>query len=77
MNIASVGKVFVNRNPRFSISLCYPRGVLLLTLSIACCIPLFEYSTSHVKNLLQEMDMLKKNKYVSWIFLAYFRINNC
>ena len=62
VNIASVGKVFVNRNPRFSISLCYPRGVLLLTLSIACCIPLFEYSASHVKKSVTGNGHAKKEQ---------------
>ena len=45
---ASMEEVFVNKNPKSSISLCYARGTLLLTLNIIN-IPVFEYSTNHVK----------------------------
>ncbi|AHX04569.1 crossover junction endodeoxyribonuclease RuvC [Ehrlichia japonica] len=47
---ASMEEVFVNKNPKSSISLCYARGILLLTLNIIN-IPVFEYSTNYVKKL--------------------------
>ncbi|MGN7618870.1 MAG: crossover junction endodeoxyribonuclease RuvC [Ehrlichia sp.] len=45
---ASMEEVFINKNPKSSMLLCYARCALILTLSIKG-VPLFEYSTNYVK----------------------------
>ncbi|QGR02105.1 crossover junction endodeoxyribonuclease RuvC [Ehrlichia ruminantium] len=61
VNIASIEEVFINKNPKSSISLCYARGTILLTLSITNT-PLFEYSANRVKKSITGNGHAKKEQ---------------
>lgn len=54
-------EVFINKNPRSSISLCYARGVLLLTLNTMN-IQVFEYSSNYVKKSITGNGHAKKEQ---------------
>ena len=58
---ASMEEVFINKNPKSSILLCYARGVLLLTLNIAN-VPVSEYSTNYVKKSITGNGHAKKEQ---------------
>lgn len=58
---ASMEEIFINKNPKSSISLCYARGILLLTLSTKD-IPVFEYSTNYVKKSITGNGHAKKEQ---------------
>ncbi|AUO54318.1 crossover junction endodeoxyribonuclease RuvC [Ehrlichia canis] len=61
INSASMEEVFINKNPRSSISLCYARGVLLLTLNTMN-IQVFEYSSNYVKKSITGNGHAKKEQ---------------
>ena len=58
---ASMEEVFINKNPKSSISLCYARGILLLTLNIAN-VPVFEYAANYVKKSITGNGHAKKEQ---------------
>ena len=58
---ASMEEVFINKNPRSSISLCHARGALMLTLSTAN-VQVFEYSTNYVKKSITGNGHAKKEQ---------------
>ncbi|QLK57436.1 crossover junction endodeoxyribonuclease RuvC [Ehrlichia ruminantium] len=61
VDTASMEEIFINKNPKSSTLLCYARGVLLLTLNVAC-IPLFEYSANRVKKSITGNGHAKKEQ---------------
>ncbi|QXK92322.1 crossover junction endodeoxyribonuclease RuvC [Neoehrlichia mikurensis] len=65
---ASIEKIFININPKSSISLCYARGISLLSLRISG-IPISEYSPTFIKKSITGNGHATKNQIL-------FMINN-
>ncbi|WP_232295913.1 crossover junction endodeoxyribonuclease RuvC [Candidatus Neoehrlichia procyonis] len=74
INEASIEKIFVNVNPKSSMSLCYARGISLLSLK-ASSIPVSEYSSTFVKKTITGNGHATKSQ-VLFMINSILKCNN-